>query len=112
MSRLITSAEKVIGYYNEFLNHTISEEELIVTSLAPIIYDIERDYFLETSLDIPPIELQNWAQGCSSLVATIHDFTLFYNEQYILGRTPKNRIACMSMTIERYYKDLEALRVI
>lgn len=78
MSRLITSAEKVICFYNEFLNDTISENELIV-SLAPIISEIEKDYFLETSLDIPPIEIHNWAQCCSSLAGTIHDFILFYN---------------------------------
>lgn len=111
MSRLITSAEEVISFYNELQNHTISEDELIA-SLAPIIDNIEKDYFSETSLDMPPIELHNWTQCCSSLAGTIHDFTLFYNARYISGRTPENRIACMDMTIERYYKDLEALRVI
>jgi len=111
ISRLITAAEKVINFYNEHQNQTISEDKLI-TNLAPIIENIERDYFLETSLDIPPNELYNWSQSCSSLTGTIHDFTLFYNVRYISNRTPQNRIACMNMTIERYYKDLEAIKAI
>lgn len=66
ISRLITAAEKVICFYNEYQNQTISEDKLI-ENLALIIENIERDYFLETSLDIPPNELHNWSQSCSSL---------------------------------------------
>ena len=111
MSRLITSAEIVISLYNEFQNHTISEDALIA-NLAPIIDNIERDYFSESSLDVPPMELHNWSQACSSLAGTVHDFTLFYNAQNISKRTPDNRIACMDITIGRYYKDLEAIKAI
>lgn len=43
-------------------------------------------------------------------MATIHDFTLFYNKRYIEGRTYENRIACKNMTINKYYSDLEILK--
>jgi hypothetical protein len=110
-SNLITSAEKVIRFYNEFKNHTMSEDVLI-TNLAPILENIERDYNLEIPLSMPPIELYKWSQAHSSLAGTVHDFTLFYNARYISCRTHNNRIACMDMTIERYYKDLETITAI
>ena len=66
--------------------------------------------FFETELELPPKELKKWCQCCSNLVATIHDFTLFYNKRYIEGRTYENRIACMNMTINKYYSDLEILK--
>jgi hypothetical protein len=111
ISRLITAAEKVISFYNEYQNQTISEDKLII-NLAPVIENIERDYFLETSMDIPPNELFSWSQSCSALAGTIYDFTLFYNSRYISSRTPQNRIACMNLTVKRYYRDLETIRVI
>ncbi|MBY7008159.1 caspase family protein [Clostridium botulinum] len=109
MSHLITLAEKVIGLYNEFLNGTKSEETL-VEDIEVLIPSIEKYYFEETDLAIPPIELKAWSQCCSNLSGTVHDFTLFYNTKYLSGRTYQNRIACMNMTINRYYEDLEALK--
>ncbi|MCQ1530069.1 caspase family protein [Lutispora saccharofermentans] len=111
MSHLITLAEKVIGLYNEFLNGTKSEETLM-DDLGTIIPSIDKYYFEETDLAIPPIELQEWSQCCSNLSATIHDFTLFYNKRYLSTKTPDNRIACMNMTVSRYYDDLETLKKI
>lgn len=109
ISHLITLAEKVIGSYNEFLNETKSEETLIY-DIEVFIPSIEKYYFEKTNLDIPPIELKTWSQCCSNLAGTIHDFTLFYNKKYLSSRTSQNRIACMNMTINRYYEDLEALK--
>lgn len=111
MSYLITLAEKVIGLYNEFLNGTKTEETL-VNDIEAVIPLIDKYYFEETDLAIPPIELKEWSQCCSNLSATIHDFTLFYNKMYLSTRTPDNRIACMNMTVSRYYEDLEALKKI
>ena len=70
---------------------------------------IDRLYYKETNLDIPPQDLQEWSQACSNISATINDFTLFYNEKYLSGRTPANRRDCMNMTIRRYYEDLKKL---
>lgn len=109
MSHMITLAEKVIGLYNEFLNGTKTEETLI-DDIEVLIPSIEKYYFEKTSLDIPPIELKTWSQCCSNLAGTIHDFTLLYNKKYFPDRTFQNRIACMNMTINRYYDDLEALK--
>lgn len=109
MSQLITLAEKVIGLYNEFLNGTKSEGAL-VDDMEIVIPSIEKYYFKETDLAISPIELKAWRQCCSNLSGTIHDFTLFYNKRYLSSRTFQNRIACMNMTINRYYEDLEALK--
>ena len=109
ISQLITLAEKVIGIYNEFLNGTKSEEAL-VDDIEIVIPLIEKYYFAETDLAIPPIELKAWSQCCSNLSGTIHDFTLFYNKKYLSNRTSQNRIACMNMTINRYYDELEVLK--
>lgn len=109
ISNLIMLAEKVIGLYNEFLNGTKTEEEL-VDDIELLIPAIDKYYFAETELPISPIELKAWSQCCSNLAGTIHDFTLFYNKKYLAGRDCKNRIACMNMTINRYYEDLEALK--
>lgn len=106
MSQMITQAEKVIALYNEYLNE-ITSENVFIDEMSKIIPNIERLYFAETSLDIPPKDLKEWCQFCSNLSATIHDFTLFYGQNAFLKRTSENRIACMNMTIERYYQELE-----
>jgi Caspase domain. len=111
ISNLITLAEKVIAMYNEFL-HVANDENTLVGNLSSCIQAIDKYYFAETDLDIPPQELKEWSQCCSNLSATIHDFTLFYNAKYLSGRTPENRIACMNLTIKRYYEDLEKLKKI
>lgn len=111
MSQLITLAEKVIGLYNEYLNGTKTEDTL-VNDMEAVIPLIDKYYFEETDLAIPPIELKVWSQCCANLSATIHDFTLFYNKRYLSTRTPDNRIACMNITVSRYYEDLEALKKI
>jgi hypothetical protein len=109
IKNLILLAEKVITLYNEYLNETKTEQKL-VNDMKPIIPLIEKWFFKETNLDIPPMEIKNWAQSCSGLACTIHEFTLFYNERYLLGRNYENRIDCMNMTIQRYYQDLEKVK--
>lgn len=111
MSHLITLAEEVIGLYNEYLNGTKTEDTL-VNDMEAVIPLIDKYYFEETDLAIPPIELKEWSQCCSNLSATIHDFTLFYNKRYLSTRTPDNRIACMNISMNRYYEDLEVLKIL
>lgn len=110
MSNLISLSEKVIGIYNEFLNDVKTENEL-VQELNELIPHINKWYFAESELDLPPIELEKWSLACTSLAGTIHDFTMFYNEHGLAKRTFDNRIACMNITKERYYADLEKLRL-
>ena len=71
---------------------------------------IDKWYFAESELDLPPKELKNWSLACSELAGTIHDFTMFYNNHGLTTRTFDNRIACMNITKDRYYEDLEKLR--
>lgn len=101
----------MIGLYNEFLNGTKTEEAL-VNDMEAVIPLIDNYYFHEIDLAIPPIELNEWSQCSSNLSASIHDLTLFYNKMYLPSRTPDNRIACMNMTVSRYYEDLEVLKKI
>lgn len=109
VKNLVTLTEQIISLYNEFLNKTKTEIEL-VQDMELLIPIIDKWYFAENDLEIPSKELKQWSQCCSCLIATIHDFTLFYNQKYIIGRTYENRIACMDMTIRRYYEDLEKLK--
>ena len=110
ISHLISLAEKVIGIYNEFLNETKTEKEFIqeINKLTPLI---DKWYFTESELDIPPKEIKKWCSACTALAGTIHDFTLFYNEKALATRSFNNRIACMNITKDRYYEDLETLRI-
>lgn len=110
ISQLISLGEKVISLYNEFLNNIMTEKDL-VEAMKPIIPLLDKWYFAETELEIPPKEVKSWCQFCSNLAGTIHDFTLFYNTKYLSGRSPDNRRACMNITIKRYYEDLEKLKI-
>ncbi|MEN2444663.1 caspase family protein [Bacillus aerius] len=109
ISNLISSSEKVIRNYNEFLNETKTEDEF-VQELNKLVPFIDEWYFAVSELDLPPKELKNWSLACSGLAGTIHDFTLFYNDHGLTTRTFDNRIACMNITKDRYYKELENLR--
>lgn len=111
ITRMVTLAEQVIAQFNELLNGT-KNEEVFRNDIAGIIPEINKLYFEESNLDIPPNDLTEWCQLCSNLSGSIHDFTLFYGQQYFLDRTPENRKACMNMSIKQYYKDLEKLKSI
>jgi len=110
ISKLISSAELVIREFTEYQNEVIDEEEM-VRRIQPLIREIDRLYFVEADLGIPPVELHEWSQKCSNIAATIHDFSLFYSERFLKDRTPENRIQCMKMTIKRYHDDLYSLSV-
>jgi soluble cytochrome b562 len=109
MKRLIALAEKVIALYNELKNQNITEE-VMVQKMKKLVPQIRKAYFEETNSDIAPDELRDWKQGISNLAATIDDFTYFYDSEYMLQRNPENRLACMDMTISRYYNELERMK--
>ena len=98
----------MIGEYNEYRNSEIDESELI-SRLKPILPQIERLFFEESDLDIPPTDIHDWTYACTALVSTVHDFTYYYNEKYLNTRTPENRRQCMDMTISRYHDELNKL---
>ena len=109
MKRLIALGEEVIAIYYELKNENITEE-VIVQKMKNLVPQITKAYFEETNLDIAPDELHDWKQGISNLAETIHDFTYFYNSEYMLQRNSENRLACMDMTISRYYTELERMK--
>ncbi len=109
ITALSTSAEHFISLYNDYQNEDVTEKEFIV-AIAPIVEEINRLYYTENQLDIAPNELKEWCTNCSSLAATIHDFTLYYTQKAFLERSPENRKACTDLAIKEYYKCLEDLK--
>lgn len=109
LTEAIMLSEKVIELYREYRNNEIDESTLIGL-LKPILPQIDDLYFKESDLDIPPIEIHDWAYACSALLSTIHDFVFYYKEEYVPKRTPENLRQCMDVTIRRYHEDLEKLK--
>ena len=110
ISQMATLAEQVIVLYNEFLNGNKKEDKLI-TDIALLAPDIKRLYFDIGNLPAAPNEMEEWSQCCYALASTIRDLSLYYSDYYVQNRTPENRKACMDISIQQYYKDLEVLRV-
>ncbi|WP_243449363.1 hypothetical protein [Clostridium perfringens] len=108
MRNMVICAEKVIVNYNEYKNQEISEDELF-EKIGELIPEIDKNYFISINLGIAPEEIHDWAQKCSNLFSTIHDFTFFYNKEYKEHRSVKNRKDCMEIAIKRYYSDLNIL---
>ena len=106
---MVVLAEKVIEEYREYRNTEISEPELIAR-LQPILPQIEELFFRELDLDIPPVDIHDWAYACSALISTVHDFVYYYKEQYLDKRTVENRRQSMDITINRYHEDLRKLQ--
>lgn len=105
---MMKSSEDIISAYNKFINNLISESSLI-EKISPSLLEIEKAYMANSELNIAPDNLKEWVQSYSSLFATIHNFTYYYNEEYLSQRTPENRKACMEMTIKSYYEELEEI---
>ena len=109
-NNLISLSEKVISIFNELVNQT-KTETVFIRELNELVPLINKWYFAESELPIPPQNLKSWCQACTGVASTIHDFTLFYGEHGLINRTPENRLACMTNTKDRYYEDLEKLQI-
>ena len=109
ISSMINLAEKFIRNFAEVENEEATEEQFIQI-IQPVLQEIEKLYFEESDLDIPPNDLHEWSQRCTCIAATIHDFCIYYSDKYITSRTSVNRKQCVKMTIKRYYQDLELLK--
>lgn len=109
ISSMINLAEKFIRNFAEVENEEATEEQFIQI-IKPVLQEIEKLYFEESDLDIPPNDLHEWSQRCTCIAATIHDFCIYYSDKYITSRTSVNRKQCVKMTIKRYYQDLELLK--
>lgn len=109
LSRMITLAEKIIFQYNEFKNGIINESGL-VKELSPFLKEIDDCFFKSTELEIADDTIHEWDEACISLFALVNNFIYYYNEKYISSRNPKNRVACMDMTIRDYYIALNKVK--
>lgn len=105
---MIRLGEQCICIYREYVNGTMSEEELI-RQIEPFNKQILRLYFKQGELPIPPNELNEWAQAHVNIAGTIHDLTLFYNKNNLDKWTSQNRSWLMTNTIKRYQNDLKRL---
>lgn len=107
--RIVSAGEKYISHYREYRNNVISEDELVenVAELNEIISGL---FLLQSDLPYAPKELREWSNRHTAIAASIHDFSLFYNKQYMGKWKAENRIYLMDAAIKRYESDLEALR--
>ena len=103
---IIQYGEKYISLFREFLNHTLSENQFINLS-QQYISEINKWYFKETSLDIPPNSLHEWSQVQMELAGSLHDCSLYYNKKFLDKWTADNRKWLMNNSIKQYETDLE-----
>lgn len=107
--KLVDIAEKYIVQFREFLNSVISETELI-EAVKPLNKEITKLYFKHTNLPVPPTELHDWFRVHCKLAATIHDFSLYYNEDNLNVWSAENRKWLMTNCLKTYEQELEELK--
>ncbi len=110
-SKIISIAEQYIKVFREYLNNTITEEQLI-NAIAPFNNQTSVLFFKQSDLPIPPNELHNWANVHTKIACTIHDFSLFYDRKNLNTWPAENRKWLMSDAIKRYEIELEELKAI
>lgn len=110
MRKMINAAQDFIKIYREYCNDVLSENDLI-DSVEPLNQEIEALYFQQRDLPHPSKEVHEWANKCTQLTGTIHDFSLYYNKKYLDKWTRENRRHLMNSSIKRYEADLEELRM-
>lgn len=108
-ANIISATEKYIKIFREYLNHTITEEELI-DSVAPLNIEISKWYFKQNNLPIPPKELHDWAHIHTKIFCTIHDFSLFYDKKNLKTWKSENRKWLLQNAIKQYEMELEELK--
>lgn len=106
LNKSIKCAERVFYEYAKLKNKAISEEQFIC-KIKPILNEIDTLYFKSTELNIPPLEIKEWSQKFDSLIATIHNLTIYYGKHGLKNRSYENRIACVEMTIKDYHNLLD-----
>ena len=108
-ANIISVAEQYIKIFREYLNNTITEEELI-DSVAPFNIEISKWFLKQSDLPIPPKELHDWAHIHTKLSCTIHDFSLFYDKKNLKTWKSENRKWLLQNAIKQYEMELEELK--
>lgn len=108
-AKLISAAEQYIKIFREYLNNTLTEEQLI-DNVAPLNIEITKWFFKQSDLPIPPKELHDWANIHTKLACTIHDFSLFYDRKNLNTWKSENRKWPLKNAIKQYETELEELK--
>lgn len=108
-ANIISAAEQYIKVFREYINNTITEEELI-DSVAPLNIEISKWFLKQSDLPIPPKELHDWAHIHTKLSCTIHDFSLFYDKKNLKTWKSENRKRLLQNAIKQYEMELEELK--
>ena len=108
-ANLISAAEQYIKIFREYLNNTLTEQQLI-DSVAPLNIEISKWFFKQSDLPIPPKELHDWANVHTKLACTIHDFSLFYDRKNLKTWKSENRKWLLKNAIKQYETELEELK--
>lgn len=109
-TNIISAAEQYIKIFREYLNCTITEEQLI-DRVAPLNIEISKWFFKQSDLPIPPRELNDWALIHTKLSCTIHDFSLFYDRKNLNTWKSDNRKWLLTNAIKQYELELEELKI-
>lgn len=109
-AKIISVAEKYIKIFREYLNNTLTEEQLI-DSVAPFNIEIAKCFFKQSELPIPPKELHDWSHEHTKLFGTIYEFSLFYNRKNLSTWKSENRKKLLKDAIKQYEIELEELKV-
>lgn len=109
--KLITLAEKHRSFFQEYLNNTLTETQL-VNEFININDSIENLFFLQSDLPIPQSDIIDWAREHANLACIIHNFSLYYNKKYIDKWSSEQRKFLMKRTILDYEQALEKLKII
>ncbi len=109
-ANIISVAEQYIKIFREYLNNTITEEELI-NSVVPLNIEISKWFFKQSDLPKSPNELHDWAHIHKKLSCTIHDFSLFYDKKNLKTWKSENRKWLLKNAIKRYEMELEELKI-
>lgn len=105
--KMIIITEKYLKNYREYINHTITENELISKNKALSI-EIRKLYIKQSDLPIPSKELHDWSNAYSNLASEIDNLVISYYQSQ--NRDSKNRIQLMDIAIKTYNKDLEKVK--
>lgn len=98
MYKMIIVAERFIGEYREYINRTITEQDLIA-NVKGIATEIRKLYFEQSDFKFASNELHEWQTAYSNLASVIDNFVLCYDEYSLKNRDSKNRMELFELTI-------------
>lgn len=107
--KIISLAEQFINYYREYLNNTITEEQLI--DKVSLINNEIHSYFKEQT-DLPklPTELDEWANANINIACIVDRFYESYHKKNLDTQSEKDRKLKISEDIKKYQFALEELK--